>query len=213
MMRHGLAVLALVVVARAVQAQSIEGSATMFMVQSHTRFANTLAEQTGGWVSGEGAVRLSKLQLRLAAAMGSLSGTSDALHPDRSGRTTSITAAVLPTPWLSLGGTAEAKRFDSDLGATVWRLIGANIVVTPPLDANLRGLVDVSYWPSASVLGGENMSLAFRATIGATYDIPGTPLSARLAYRFERFDFDAGSAARLEQFRGATFGAAYRLGR
>lgn len=198
---------------RAASSQSIEASATTFAVQDHVWFAKTRAEQTGQWVAGEGAISFRMLRVGMNAAFGSLSG-GDALHPDRKGRATALTLHMVVKPWVAVGGVAEAKRFDSDLGPTVWRLLGANVRLTPSLDSkSLEGLVDVSYWPMATVIGGQKMSLAFRAVVGATYRVADGPVRVRLAYRFERFDFDTqGGGDRLEQFRGATIGALLAIG-
>jgi hypothetical protein len=194
--------------------QSLQGSVSTFTVQSHVRFANTLMEQTGQWVAADGAVRFGRVRLGAGVAMGSLGGDDDALHPDRKARATTVTAHLFPVRWVGAGLSAEAKRFDTDAGSTVWRLIGANVQMTPVLGDALEGLADITYWPSASVVDGPAMSMAFRALLGATYRIR-PPVHVRLAYRFERFDFNAqGSApARLEQFRGALLGAVIRLDR
>jgi len=212
----GLIVAAALLLARDAASQSIEASAMTFTVQSQVRFAGTRVEQSGQWMGGDGAIRLGFLRVGMFAALGSLNGTADALHPDSKGRVTSITVHMLPRSWMALGAVAEAKAFQTDVGTTVWRLLGANVRLTPALDTRtLEGLVDVSYWPSATVVGGEAMPLALRAVVGATYRIAGGPLGIRLAYRFERFDFESrGSVpARLEQFRGATLGALLRFGR
>jgi hypothetical protein len=69
----------------------------------------------------------------------------------------------------------------------------------------------------ASVVEGERIQFATRAVFGTTYWFARERLGARIAYRFERFDFEGqgGTAGeeRLEQFRGATIGAVYRLNR
>jgi hypothetical protein len=200
--------------ANALTAQSIELSGSAFMVQNNLLFTNARAEQTGQFVAAEGALRISKLRVGLASAMGSLAGDDDALNPDRSGRSTTITALIQATPWMGLGAAAEAKRFDSDAGITVWRLIGGNVRLTPMVIPNtLEALADVSVWPSATILNGPTMGLALRSVVGATYFVKHN-VGIRLAYRFERFDFeDQGGAPRLEQYRGATLGAVYRLSR
>jgi opacity protein-like surface antigen len=207
-------VAATLLAARTAHSQSLEGSVSTFTVQNHVRFASTLLEQSGQWVAADGAVKLGRVRLGAGVAMGSLGGSDDALHPDRKARATTVTAHFFPARWVGTGLSAEAKRFDTDAGSTVWRLIGANVQMTPALGDALEGLADISYWPSAAVVNGPTMSMAFRALLGATYRIM-PPVHVRLAYRFERFDFNAqgSGAARLEQFRGAMLGAVIRLGR
>jgi hypothetical protein len=200
--------------ARPARSQSIEASATTFTVQSHIRFANSILQQNGQWIAGEGALRVGLVRLGMSAALGSLNGSGNAAHPDRRGRTSSATVHVLPMRWAAIGAIAEAKRFETDAGPTIWRLIGANLRLTPALDSSsLEGLADVSYWPMATIVGGQKMPLAFRAVLGATYRVAGGPLRLRLAYRFERFDFETQGGDRLEQFRGATLGALLRFDR
>ena len=206
--------LAISAAATPLAAQSIEASASAFMVQNNLLFTNARAEQTGQFVAAEGALRISRLRLALASSIGSLAGDDDALNPDRSGRSTTITALVQATPWLGVGAAAEAKRFDSDAGINVWRLIGGNVRLTPMVVPNtLEALADISVWPSATILDGPTMGLALRSVVGATYLVTQN-IGVRLAYRFERFDFEEqGGAPRLEQYRGATLGAVYRLSR
>jgi hypothetical protein len=202
--------------ARDAVSQSMEASAVTFTVQSQVRFAGTRVEQSGQWMGGEGAIRVGYLRVGMLAAIGPLNGTDDALHPDSKGRATNITVHAVPWSWMALGAVAEAKAFETDVGTTVWRLLGVNVRLTPALDArSLEGLVDLSYWPMATVIGGETMPLALRAVVGATYRVAGGPLGIRFAYRFERFDFESQGSApvRLEQFRGATLGALLRFGR
>lgn len=193
-------------------AQSLEGSAQAYLVQSHIRFGSTLVEQSGQWVGAEAAFTWHWLRAGVASAFGALKGDADALHPDSRVRATAISVHGMATSWLALGVVAEARVFTTDAGTTAWRLIGVNVHATPSLDKSLEGLVDVSYWPAATVIGGESMSFSLRTIVGATYFPGGGRLGIRAAYRLERFDFPAG-AGRLEQFRGATLGALLRLGR
>jgi hypothetical protein len=198
-------------------AQVIELGAGAATVQNHLRFASSVSEQTGQWLGADGALRFGSLRVGASGSIGSLAGTADGVVPDRTGRTTALTVQYAPNSWLAAGASLEAKRFDSDLGSTVWRLIGANVQLTPSLGGPVQGLAEVTLWPMASVINGASISLALRSTFGATYWFSGGRFGARLAYRFERFDFEGqGGAAgeeRLEQFRGATIGAVYRLNR
>ena len=210
-----LSVAALAALAPTATAQSLEGSASTFTVQNHMRFANATMEQTGQWFGADGAVRFGRLRAGVGVAMGLLGGSEadEALNPSRDARTTNITFHGYALPWLATGISAEARHFDTEFGPTVWRLIGANVQAAPSLGGALEGLADISYWPAATVINGQSMSMAFRAVLGATYRVKTTPVYVRLAYRFERFDFEAqgSTPARLEQFRGAMLGAVVRL--
>src|SRR5687767_11543116 len=94
---------ALAALAQTATAQTLEGSASTFTVQSHVRFANARIEQTGQWFGADGAVRFGRLRAGVGVAMGSL-GSSDAdeaLHPSRDARTTDITFHGYALPWLA----------------------------------------------------------------------------------------------------------------
>jgi opacity protein-like surface antigen len=202
------------VVTQTAAAQRLEGALSTFTVQNHVHFSNATFEQTGQWFGLDGAVRFGRLRASAGVFFGSLRGseTDEALHPARDARATALALHGYALPWLAGGLQAEAKHFDSDFGPVVWRLIGANVLATPALGDALEGLADITYWPAATVIDGESMSMAFRALIGATYRV-APAVHVRLAYRFERFDFEGQgtSAPRLEQFRGATLGGVIRL--
>lgn len=201
---------------RATAAQRLSGSVVAHTVQNHVRFADTVIEQTGTWFGAEGAVQISMVRLGVSGLIGSLAGDGGAAHPDRDVRVSSVTLHVFPAPWIGMGAEAEAKRFETDLGVTAWRLIGGNIRLTPQFGSSgLRGLAELSYFASAEVVDGPSIDRAVRGVFGVSYEPPRAPVSVRLAYRLERFDFAAQGAAvpRLEQFRGAVVAAGLRLGR
>ncbi len=198
------------------RAQRLSGSAMGYNVQHRVLFADSVLEQTGFWFGLEGAVQLGRIRIGVSGLFGTLSGDSSATNPDRDVRVTTITAHTLVAPWAAVGLELEAKRFETDLGVTVWRLIGLNARLTPPLGgAGLRGVAELSYFASASVLDGPTMGPAMRGVFGVAYEAPRGPLVLRLAYRFERFDMKADGAAteRAEQLRGVTAGVGLRLGR
>jgi hypothetical protein len=147
--------------------------------------------------------------------MGSLSGGPEDLRPDTRGRLSALTADARVMPWLGLGLTAEAKRFQSDAGINVWRLIGGTIHLVPVASpGGFETYAEVTYWPSASFINGPAMSMAMRATLGGVYMPNNRRVGLRIAYRFERFDFEGeGDDLRLEQFRGAMIGAVLRMSR
>ena len=212
--RLPLAVLALLATSVA-SAQVFEGAAGAFTVQSHTRFATGRHEQAGPWFGGDVSVQFARLRLGVSGGLGQLAGDADSVTADRTGRFTTLSLHYAFRPWVSIGGAVEAKVFETDLGTRAWLLIGPNVRLTPMLDdGSLEGLFDLTVWPSARVVNGETMPLALRATVGATYRLAASPIGIRVAYRFERFDFEGAAAtARLEQFRGAMAGVVVRLAR
>lgn len=202
--------------ARATAQIRVSGSAGAFNVQHRVLAADTVQEQTGVWFGAEGAATIGRARLSLGGLFGSLAGGADSTNPDATVRLTTIRLSLVPSPAVSVGAEVEARRFETDLGVTTWRLIGLNARLTPSFGVpGLQGLADVTYYASASVVNGPAMGPAYRTTFGVEYLSPNGPLTARLGYRFERFDFKAatGSLARLEQFRGIVGTVGVRLGR
>lgn len=194
----------------------LSGSAGVFNVQHRVLFSDTILQQTGLLLGAEGAVRVGRARLGVAGWFGSLSGDADSANPDRTLRVTAVTLHAVPSALVALGLEVEAKVFGADAGETAWRLIGANVRLTPAFGAaGLQGLLDVSFYPSASIVDGTKIKTALRGTFGVSWESPRGPLSLRLAYRFERYDFEAagGTPPRLEQFRGAVAGVGLRFGR
>lgn len=203
-----------------VLAQSLSGGATAYNVEHRVLYQDSVLEQSGVFFGAEGEARLGPLRLGLYGLMGKLSGASDSINPERNVRTSGITLRINPIRWLDVGAEAEARRFESDAGVVVWRLIGLNARARPPMGApGLAGLVDASFFPSATVSGNDALKqrVAMRVTVGASYTPPRTPLTLRISYRFERFEFKntgtGGSADRLEQFRGVLASAGISLGK
>ena len=197
-------------------AQGLTGSGMAYHVQHRVLYSGAVYEQTGTFVGAEGSAWVGPLRVGVSGWMGTLSGANDSINPDRKVRATAVTVLLEPWPMIALGGEVEAKRFEADAGVNAWRLIGATGRATLGLGVpGLAGTAQVTWFPSASVIGGEKISLAFRGTIGASYSAPRGPLTVSLGYRFERFDFAAvgTTPARLDQFRGIVVGAGLRLGR
>ncbi len=198
----------------AAHAQGLRGSAGAFTVQHRASFLGEVYEQTGMLLGGEGQLSLGPLAVGLGSFTGSLSGDADSALADRTLYITSVYALIRVGP-LAVGPEIEARRSDADAGVTLWRLIGARVRLAPSLGArSVEAVAELSFFPSAQVVDGETISLAFRGSVGVTYALAG-PLHLRLAYRFERFDFEASGTApaRLEQYRGAVAGIGLRLGR
>ena len=212
-----LAVAASCLAASSALAQQLSGAGLAYNVQHRVLFQGSVHERTGFWFGGEGAVRLGRLRFGVAGLLGKLSGDSSAANPDADVRATSVTLHVAAAPSVLLGMELEARRFASDVGTTTWRLIGGNARAGAGLGLpGLEGTIDVSYFASASVLGGEaRISPAFRGTVGASYQSPRGPIIVQLGYRFERFDFERSGSGpvRKEQFRGVLAGIGLRLGR
>ena len=159
--------------------------------------------------------RLGRLRLGVDGVMGTLKAAESSTgDEDVKVRSTAVRAQLAAAPGLLVGAQAEARRFEGNAGVTMWRLLGANLRFEPGLGREgLRALADVSVLPASSVSGGPKLTMAFEATVGVSLGLPRSPLSLRVAYRFERFDVEATNASpeRYEQFRGLVVEAGLRL--
>jgi hypothetical protein len=196
--------------------QVFQGSAGSFAVQRRFSYRGEVGEQAAVFYGGEGSVRVGRVRLGFSGFAGTFGADSLAPVSAVRVRTTAVTLHVAVSHDIELGVRAEGRRFAADVGVTLWELVGADIRFEPEFGLiGLRGLVDVGLLGSSSVRDGAKMSSAVQTTLGAAYRPPGTPLRVVLAYRFERYDIEAGpvSAVRLEQFRGLVFEAGLSLGR
>jgi hypothetical protein len=215
MRRARLTALILLVVPLPVAAQGIAGDAAGFNVQRRVYYQGAVYEQTGLWYGASGAARLGPVRLGLRGLFGSLTG-GGAQSPDVTVRATTVTLDFAIAPWGMLGAQAEARRFESDAGVVMWKLLGGNVRLEPGLGlAGLKGVADVSLLPASSVSGGPSLAMAVQATVGVGYSPGRSGLELRLGYRFERYDISASATSpeRYEQFRGIVAEAGIRLGR
>jgi hypothetical protein len=212
-----LGALALGTPAFPLRAQSLGGGAMGYVVTRRVSYQGAVRQQTGMWVGVEGSVRLGMVTVGASGFFGKMAGDSaPATNPDLDMRVSNVWGRFNAAPWVDLGVILEARRQASAVGVTTWRLIGPMVRLTPSLGVSgLEGSAEVAYFASASVVGGEAISPALRATLGARYTPPGGHLEFAVGYRLERFDFAAmaGNPARLEQFSGIVAGASVRLGR
>lgn len=191
--------------------QELRGSTSGLIVQRRVSYLGTVDEQTGFWVGVEGSVKLGKVTIGASGLFGSLAGATDALAtPDLAARASSLFIGTTLSHWLDVSAVAEAQRYQSDVGVTVWRLIGPRLRLTPELGLpGLEASAALTYFASASVIGGtERLSPAVRAVVGTNWAPTRLPFVLRMSYRFERFDFGAVGTdpARLEQFSGLELG-------
>lgn len=193
-------------------AQELRGGTTAVLVQRRVSYLGTVDEQTGFWVGVEGSVKVRRVTIGASGFFGSLARASDALAtPNLDVRVSALFVETTLSDWFDVGAVAEARRYQSDVGVNIWRLIGPQLRVTPELGLpSLAASVELTYFASASVIGGaERLSPAIRAVVGTSWTPPRFPLLLRVNYRFERFDFGAVGTdpARLEQFSGLELGA------
>jgi len=189
-----------------------------YMARHRTHVQDSVLEQTGVWFGGQGLLRVGPLILAGRGLMGKLSGDAAVTNPDRTVRVTTVSAQYAVTPTLALGAALEARRTETDVDVTVWKLLGPAVRFAPSFGVpGLVGLVDVRYFAVVTLPEGvqEKMSVALEADLGVSYTAPASGLTISVGYRLERFDFSAvGTApARLEQVSGLTVGVGLRLGR
>jgi hypothetical protein len=196
-------------------AQQVRGFGQAFNVERRIYYRGAVYQQTGLWYGAAGSAALGPIQVGVSSFMGTAAGGGTA-SPDIKVRTTAVTVHYQVASWMALGVQAEARRFDSDAGATIWRMIGASARLEPGLGvAGLRGIADVSVLPASSVSGGPSLDMAVQATVGLAWAPSEGPVDLRLGYRFERYDIAGAGAtpARYEQYRGVSAGVGIRLGR
>lgn len=225
MKRQAVAVLLSMLLAPAVvsaQGLQLTGGALAFQAQHHVQYEGLVLGQTG-WLSGaEGEVRIGALRIGARGLMGRFAGDADTTNPDRKVRVTAAWLEMsLDRSPLAIGADIEGRRFETALGASVWQLVGGHLRLTQ--DFGLDGIVtsaEVTLFPIASIPGGGKLALGMRAELGAVFAPFEGPVTLRLSYRIERFDFRPSSAVygrpsstRLEQLRGLIFGVGIRLGR
>jgi len=198
-------------------AQSVSGTGSAFTVVRRTGYEGAAYEQAGVMYGGAGEAGLGPVTISVSTLIGKLTGDDGDVHPPVDVRSTSAALRVRVVPWLALGAQLEARRVASDVGGTsVWRLIGPQLLVTPPLGVvGFHAVGELSYYPSAVVTNGPKMKTALRTMIGAGFARRGGGPTARVGYRFERYDFSdsGGSSPRLEQFGGIVAEVGFRLGR
>lgn len=196
--------------------QVFQGSAGSFAVQRRFSYRGDVSEQAAVLFGGAGSVRVGRVRLGVSGFAGTFGADSLAPISAVRVRTTAVTLHVAVSQDIELGVRAEGRRFAADVGVTLWKLVGADVRFEPEFGlTGLRGLVDVGLLGYSSVRDGAKMSSAVQTTLGAAYSPPGTPLRVVLAYRFERYDIEAGpvSVVRLEQFRGLVVEAGVQVGR
>ena len=198
-----------------VHAQRLSVGAGAFNAQRRIYLQTAVQEQTGVLVGGSGTVRAGRAGLAVSGWIGTLKGDGSAANPDVKARTTAAVAQVLLAPGVRAGVQYEVRRVEAGSVVSVWKMMGVNARLEPGFGVpGLAGLVDVSTLPASSTSGGPKITMAVQVTLGVAYEPRRGPLSFRLGYRFERFDFEAaGSAgARYEQFGGLAAEVGVRVG-
>jgi hypothetical protein len=192
----------------------LTGVALVQRAEHRLRYLGSVHEQSGIWFGGEGLASFGRVRLRVSGVTGHLSGDTSVTNPDRSVRVSEASLSLQPIGWLEFGTDVVARRVASPASTVVLRLLGGHVGVAIPLGVEgLTGAVRGVYYPATDVTGDEALSLALRGEIGVLYAPSRSGIALRLSYRFERYDYAAGTlgSARLEQVRAVVVGLGIRM--
>jgi hypothetical protein len=183
---------------------TLSGTAAAALVEHQVDIGYGVEESSGLLLVAEGAVGLSRLEVMIRAAGGSLSTTAAGAEKRDIGEV-GIQASVAPTPWLAIQGGVSSRTYATAIARQRWTSVevGAEArldFATSPVRGVLRGGV----FPFVSVTGLPGPEVALTAAAGIEYR-SGSVTSA-LFYGRERYDFPlSGATRRLEQVNTLTF--------
>ncbi|MFQ6047213.1 MAG: hypothetical protein ACE5PT_12805, partial [Gemmatimonadales bacterium] len=110
-------------------------------------------------------------------------------------------AELHPVPWLGIGGGYTVRAFSSAAGYQRWSIPSVSASLSGALgNRALSAYVRGAYLPSITVSGIEAPQLGVAATAGLTIAPSKLPITLKVEYRLERYDFPTGTATRIEQF-------------
>jgi hypothetical protein len=183
---------------------TLSGTAAAALVEHQVDIGYGVEQSSGLLLSAEGAVGLSRLEVMIRAAAGSLSPTAAGAEQRDVGEV-GIQASVVPVPWLAIQGGASSRTYATAIARQRWTSveIGAEArldFATSPMRGVLRG----GWFPVVSVTGLPGPEVALTAAAGIEYR--GGSVTSGLFYGLERYDFPPSRATRrLEQLNTLTF--------
>ena len=183
---------------------TLSGTAAAALVVHQVDIGHGVEESRGLLLRAEAAVALSRLEVLIRAAGGSLS-TSAAGAENRDVGEVSLEASVMPAPWLALRASGTSRTYATAIARQHWTLVemGAEVrldFTTSPVRGILRG----GLLPVVSVNGLPRPDVALTAAAGIEYR--SGSVTGGLLYGLERYDFPpSGATRRLEQLNTVTF--------
>jgi hypothetical protein len=183
---------------------TLSGTAAAALVEHQVDIGYGVEESSGLLLSAEGAVALSRLEVIIRAAGGSLSTTATGAEQRDLGEV-GIQASVVPTPWLAIHGGASSRTYSTAIARQRWTTVevGAEArldFATSPIRGVLRG----GLFPVVSVTGLPRPDVALTAAAGVEYR--SGSVTSGLFYGLERYDFPpSGATRRFEQVNTLTF--------
>lgn len=198
-------------------AVAVSGSALAYQAEYLLRFEGAVQEQSGTLLGGEGALRIRRFRLLARGFTGTLAPSDqDPANPRRQVRVSEASLQFTPVRSLSFGADVAARRYVTNVGTTLWRLVGASAGLSQNLGTSaLVATADIAVYPLAKVTNDAKLRVAMRAVCGLQVAPGSGRFVLQLAYRFERFDFEGlgNTPARLDQMQAIAAGIGVRLGR
>lgn len=183
---------------------TLYGTAAAALVVHQVDIGYGVEESRGLLLSAEGAVAVSRLEVMIRAAGGSLS-TSAAGAENRDVGEVGVAASVVPAQWLALRASATSRAYSTAIARQHWTMVelGAEVrldFATSPV----RGSLGAGLLPVVSVNGLPRPDVALTAAAGIEYR--GGAVTSGLFYGLERYDFPPSRATRRrEQLNTLTF--------
>jgi hypothetical protein len=183
---------------------TLSGTAAASLAVHQVDIGYGVEESRGLLLRAEGAVALSRLEVLIRAAGGSLSTTAAGAE-NRDVGEVGIEASVMPAPWLALRASGTSRTYSTAIARQHWTMVemGAEVrldFATSPVRGILRG----GLLPVVSVNGLPRPSVALTAAAGIEYR--SGSVTGGLLYGLERYDFPPSRATRrLEQLNTLTF--------
>jgi len=166
----------------------------------------------GVWLGAVLEVRAGRFLVSAFGLRGTLDPVANTVRRD--GGEEGILVRFEPRAGLGVDAVYTARAFSSAVGYQRWDMLGFGAWVSVPLgDPALQAFARGSYLPAVGVSGQPSPNLALAAEVGVSATPRRAPVVIRLTYRFERFDFPAQPASRLEAFERMALEVGYRVRR
>jgi len=205
------------------QAASVWAAAGGQWVRNTLIFQGVREETAGPWFGGTAELTLGPVVLGGAGFRGTLRPQGSAFAFDRTAGEVQALVRLEPVRWLGFEGSYTVRAYSSPAGYQRWDISAVGLVLSttlghPALRAYAKGsALPTVYMGGHStkviVTAGQTPYLRFASEVGLTVAPPRIPLLFTTYYRFERYDFSAGPARRLEQLDAVGLSLGYRIGR
>ncbi len=180
--------------------------------RSTVLYEGTRETVEGVWLGAVVEVKVNRFRVSGFGLRGTLDPAANAVGRD--GGEEGILVRFEPRAGVGVEAMYAARAFSSAVGYQRWDMLGLGAWVSTALgDPALQVYARGSYLPAVGVSGQPSPNLALAAEVGVSAIPHRLPVVIRLAYRFERFDFPAQPASRLEVFERIALEVGYRVRR